>query len=585
MTGADQFVLRHGGFEAVFSAGAVHDVRLDGWSALTSVYVAVRPPDWSTVPGDVEVTSWVRDEGEFELTFVSRHQGHGTPLEWSGTVTGRDGTLRFAMQARALEPVAVNRVGFCLLHPVHVRGRLLRGTTPEGVVSTTWPDRISPHQVLTGLSAMEYPLRPEGGPPSDELVLGIDFEGDLFETEDHRNWTDPGWKTYCTPLSLPVPRQLAAGETVTQTITLSRRPRTTRRRVVVDVRDVAAAGRPRLGAARLAAAAGPAWDHHCLETDAAGLAASLPAALAGRGGAPLDVWLALDAGEPVAPLAQVLAAAAAAAPGALGRVAVFDRASFVTPPALATGLRDALRALGCALPVGGGSCLYFTELNRADLAGAVDAAALDFVAFSLTPQVHHSDPLSVLGTVRAQPECLRVARSIAGALPVVVGPVSWSGRPAVTPDGGPAAGVVTAWTVGTLAAFATADVLTIDEVGGLEDTGGPDPAALTPGRLLARAATSSGWWSDSAAALSRGHVPATSDPVVLALRHDEGFTLLVANAGRAATEVSVELSGAAGWRLGDGRDGSGVPVDAGALALGAGDVAVFECRPPAGGAG
>ena len=31
------------------------------------------------------------------------------------------------------------------------------------------------------------------------------FNGETFEMEDQRNWTDASFKTYCTPLSLPYP--------------------------------------------------------------------------------------------------------------------------------------------------------------------------------------------------------------------------------------------------------------------------------------------------------------------------------------------------------------------------------------------
>ncbi len=38
--------------------------------------------------------------------------------------------------------------------------------------------------------------------------------------EDQRNWTDASYKTYSTPLALPFPVEIRAGETVEQTVTL-----------------------------------------------------------------------------------------------------------------------------------------------------------------------------------------------------------------------------------------------------------------------------------------------------------------------------------------------------------------------------
>ena len=48
----------------------------------------------------------------------------------------------------------------------------------------------------------------------------ITFEGDVFETEDQRNWTDTSYKTYSRPLELPFPYSVNAGETIEQRITL-----------------------------------------------------------------------------------------------------------------------------------------------------------------------------------------------------------------------------------------------------------------------------------------------------------------------------------------------------------------------------
>ena len=50
--------------------------------------------------------------------------------------------------------------------------------------------------------------------------MELRFGGELFEMEDQRNWTDASYKTYCTPLHLPYPVELAAGERVIQSVTL-----------------------------------------------------------------------------------------------------------------------------------------------------------------------------------------------------------------------------------------------------------------------------------------------------------------------------------------------------------------------------
>jgi hypothetical protein len=52
----------------------------------------------------------------------------------------------------------------------------------------------------------------------------MSFEGDIFETEDQRNWTDASFKTYSTPLELPFPVEVANGEKTFQMVALSVTP-------------------------------------------------------------------------------------------------------------------------------------------------------------------------------------------------------------------------------------------------------------------------------------------------------------------------------------------------------------------------
>src|SRR5690349_22238810 len=60
--------------------------------------------------------------------------------------------------------------------------------------------RAITHQVLPGISAE------------------CRMEGDTFEMEDQRNWTDASYKTYVRPLGLPFPYRLSAGETIEQAV-------------------------------------------------------------------------------------------------------------------------------------------------------------------------------------------------------------------------------------------------------------------------------------------------------------------------------------------------------------------------------
>src|SRR5262249_5004498 len=65
----------------------------------------------------------------------------------------------------------------------------------------------------------------EGRAMRHEVVPGVEatirMEGDVWETEDHRNWSDASFKTYCRPLVQPWPYTIPGGSEVRHTATFS----------------------------------------------------------------------------------------------------------------------------------------------------------------------------------------------------------------------------------------------------------------------------------------------------------------------------------------------------------------------------
>ena len=129
------------------------------------------------------------------------------------------------MDGRGARAMLYNRIGFCVLHPWReLGGAGYRGETPQGPVTGEFPRLVAPQRFENGVyvplfnsvSRLEIALAGGG-----EVTLA--FDGDLFETEDQRNWTDSSFKTYCTPLALGFPHQLAAGERRHQAVTVSAR--------------------------------------------------------------------------------------------------------------------------------------------------------------------------------------------------------------------------------------------------------------------------------------------------------------------------------------------------------------------------
>jgi hypothetical protein len=106
-----------------------------------------------------------------------------------------------------------NRTGLVVLHPYQVAGRELTVShASDGAEATHFPQAISPHQPVSDIATLAW--------QDDGLAIDVRFEGDVFEMEDQRNWSDASFKTYSRPLALPFPYRVARGERVRQGVTI-----------------------------------------------------------------------------------------------------------------------------------------------------------------------------------------------------------------------------------------------------------------------------------------------------------------------------------------------------------------------------
>ena len=103
-----------------------------------------------------------------------------------------------------------------VLHPIEgVAGAACTIEHVDGTIEETrFPLLIDPVQPMTALRAITHEFLPG-------LKVTCRMEGDTFEMEDQRNWTDASYKTYVRPLALPWPYVIAKGETIDQTVTLT----------------------------------------------------------------------------------------------------------------------------------------------------------------------------------------------------------------------------------------------------------------------------------------------------------------------------------------------------------------------------
>ena len=353
------------------------------------------------------------------------------------------------------------RIGFCVLHAPNCAGRPYRARTPSGPIEGELPLLVGPQEIRDGTT---YPLFPS----YEELEIDLDddttvrfaFEGDLFEMEDQRNWTDGSFKTYSTPLALGYPHQARKGQVIRQRIVMSCRcpAGTGSDPSGPDVSDAhpgrgAAAApaahrrghgesrqpavRTRCGPAPRPAARPPAARSppRRAPATAANLEQAGRDALAIGAALELAVFVTDDAERELVDLGSMLPLDGVA----VARVLVFHESEKVTNARWVRLAREHLGPVLGAVPFAGGTNAYFAELNR----DRPDAETVDAIAYSVNPQVHAFDEASIVETAEAQADTVRSAGAFSAGKPIVVGPVTFLPRfnpHATGPDRAPAPG-------------------------------------------------------------------------------------------------------------------------------------------------
>jgi hypothetical protein len=441
--------LRAGPLSAALEGADMIDVRWGSLDVASRVHVTVRDPDWTTVEPVLKGSSIERSADAFVVHLDAAQDGGDVAFVWHGIICGRaDGLLTFEIEGVAERDFDYRRIGIVVLHPWRTYvDAPFEAVAQSGSAEGTFPRDIAPqalrggryHPMIDAFSELRVRLPGEVG-----VVFA--FDGEEFELEDQRNWTDPTFKTYPTPLTRSEPRPMRAGERVVQSLTTridgspqARTPGSDDGVTVVHLGDPLGRPVPPIGlSAPTDLTANPA--HIRVEIDVSRRTAREPLEAAAGLGVPIELALLVDDAS-----AEIDAWATTLSRVKLARLIVQLADRTTTPGRLVRSVRARLDGVVADdVPVVGGTRDHFSELNRTP----PDGAGVDAIAFSISPTVHASDERSILETLEIQGDVVRRARELANGLPIVVSPVMLPrhlGR-----------GFADAWTIGSVAAFAAA---------------------------------------------------------------------------------------------------------------------------------
>ena len=439
-------ILTAGPISVEFDAGQLRYVRVGDVEVLRAISFLVRDENWGTYNPEISGLSVEQHGDGFSVAYHAVCSRPGQEISFDASVEGRgDGSLVFRATAIPRTDFLTARTGFVVLHPLRgVVGNAVEVEHVDGRIEhVKFPELVDPVQPFLNIRALTHPV-------GAALRATVRFEGDTWEMEDHRNWTDASFKTYVRPLALPWPYTLRAGEAVTQSVTVVLRgtpPRPSkgvaRKAVEVTIGDATGAVLPPLGLGMPPEEIDHARTHIRLLRDAA------PRFLqcqfdprADHGRAQLDGYRAVceDAGAQC--VLEIVVVSVEDYELELRRLAGMVQQSGIRLSGIAVcpvgdlksvlpgGARppapplDALyRAARAAFPgvrLGGGMFSFFTELNRK----RPPAELLDFVMNTTCPIVHAADDRSAMETLEALPYQVTTARSFISTTPYRVGPSS-----------------------------------------------------------------------------------------------------------------------------------------------------------------
>jgi hypothetical protein len=579
--------LRAGQLSAELVDGNLRDIRYAGTELIRAISFLVRDRRWATFAAEIADLQVAQDADSFVVSYRATVRDGAAVLTYTARIAGAaDGTLTFACALRPQTDFVTCRAGFVVLHPAHVAGQEVAIEHADGRhVQAAFPHLIDPVQPMLDLRALTHDAAPG-------LAVTCRMEGDVFEMEDQRNWSDASFKTYVRPLSRPWPYTLPAGEVIRQAVTLHVEAAANAIPATASADDVQIALGDALGEM-------PAIGLGCTPQEArdalphaqrlAGIATLVcrfdPGqghahedfaafrALADAVGCGVELQLVLHSLDDYDAELRQAAEAMQHAGLTPTRIAVSPAPDLksVTPgqpwpdcPPLER-VYESARAIFPGIPLAGGTFAYFTELNRK----RPPLAQLDAVTFSTSPLVHAADDRSVMESLQALPAIAASARAIAGDRPLLVGPSAiglrdnpYGPAPLRNPAGArlamggadprQAALFNAAWTLGYIARFAEAGVARIALSGPVGEAGVLDAARDYPvlAVILACAAL-------RGAKLYAAHASAPDRVLALCAGH----TLLLANITPAPLRVSLPdgvsptqaldvpaLRGGTGWR-------------------------------------
>jgi D-apionolactonase len=403
-----QFEIAHkvaaGNFDALYETGRLRYIKYNSLEVLKMMYPALRAEDWTTVKGAISDEEINTDSDGFFITYKMLFDNGTIKYKAEFEITAKNNVIVFVMRGTALSDFKSKRIGLCVHHPIaSCAGRRVVIDHPEERTSSyTFPELIAPVWPFTDIQAMKW--------NTGNVSVELNFKGDLFETEDQRNWTDDSYKTYSGPQYKTPMLDVKKDDTMQQTITLK----------VHEIKYRF----PKIGYCR-------GKEQEALSDDQINLLKQIPF---DHYRVEIDLshnnWKdVLDkAREEVVALNTaielVVNCKSASIEQLIGEIRDVNIDSILIISDSYKEVYPKIKNAFPSLPVGYGKRSWFADLNS-DLPGDIE---YEFTAFLVSPQVHQDDNRSIIENLGSQHTTVETLNNKTGSKPVHVSPVVFNSR-------------------------------------------------------------------------------------------------------------------------------------------------------------
>ena len=471
-------ILKTTHLSVTYQHGYLRYIKWGNEELVRMIYTAIRDEHWLTASMIISDEQVVQDDHGFKITYQAIYRLNAIEYFANVEIIGKpDDSISFHFIGTSNCDFLRNRIGICVHHPIkECVGQSVEIIQGDGSsVVAVFPQLIAPHQPFKNIQQLIWKT-------PKQLEATLAFEGDIFETEDQRNWTDNSFKTYSTPLGIPFPVAVKKGDGVEQKVILTVSNANAINAVLTDESTVETrVAFPAIGYAKINDTLSSEHvellnqiivDHYRVEIlFDKGWENTLKSANEEAGLLHTKLELAVffdDYINDYSQLKKVLNATVAS-------IIILQNNAVVPDQQVLDFIIPLLKADFPSIKAGTGTDVFFAELNR----NRITDERLDFVSFSINPQVHLCDDETLIENLTAQQYCIQTLRSFT-QLPIHISPVTLKPRgfPALSIDERQHTAFIANWTALTLKYLAGAEQITFYEtIGekGIINTNGRSP--------------------------------------------------------------------------------------------------------------